>query len=75
MRRGDLTNDQWARLEPLLPQFTKPGRPPMWGRRQLIDGRRWRTRTGASRIQRRFLHPTKIDECAVAPNHLMSQAS
>ncbi|MEV7730215.1 IS5 family transposase [Streptomyces sp. NPDC087917] len=44
---GDLTNVQWARLEPLLPQGIKPGRPPTWTRRQLIDGIRWRTRTGA----------------------------
>ncbi|MGW1811898.1 IS5 family transposase [Streptomyces sp. NPDC002078] len=47
MVRGDLTNSQWARLEPLLPQGIKPGRPPVWTRRQLIDGIRWRTRTGA----------------------------
>ncbi|MFE7359300.1 IS5 family transposase [Streptomyces sp. NPDC057543] len=47
MGRGDLTNDQWARLEPLLPVGKKPGRPPTWTRRHLIDGIRWRTRTGA----------------------------
>ncbi|MFJ3692110.1 IS5 family transposase [[Kitasatospora] papulosa] len=47
MGRGDLTNSQWARLEPLLPQGIKPGRPRLWTRRQLIDGIRWRTRTGA----------------------------
>ncbi|WP_244942949.1 IS5 family transposase [Streptomyces inhibens] len=47
MGHGDLTNGQWARLEPLLPQGIKPGRPPVWTRRQLIDGIRWRTRTGA----------------------------
>ena len=47
MGRSDLTNSQWARLEPLLPQGKKPGRPPTWTRRQLIDGIRWRTRTGA----------------------------
>lgn len=47
MERGDLTNDQWARLEPLLPLGKKPGRPPVWTRRQLIAGIRWRTRTGA----------------------------
>ncbi|MFE2943933.1 transposase [Streptomyces sp. NPDC059255] len=47
MGRGDLTNDQWARLEPLLPQGIKPGRPPVWTRRQLVDGIRWRPRTGA----------------------------
>ncbi|MEU7642309.1 transposase [Streptomyces sp. NPDC039016] len=47
MERGDLTNGQWARLEPLLPRGIKSGRPPVWTRRQLIDGIRWRTRTGA----------------------------
>ncbi|WP_206352690.1 IS5 family transposase [Streptomyces sp. Z423-1] len=47
MRRGDLTNGQWARLEQLLPRGIKPGRPPVWTRRQLIDGIRWRTRAGA----------------------------
>ncbi|MFF9908969.1 IS5 family transposase [Streptomyces sp. NPDC013457] len=47
MGRGDLTNGQWARLEPLLPRGIKPGRPQVWTRRQLIDGIRWRTRTGA----------------------------
>ena len=47
MGRGDLTNEQWARLEPLLPKGKKSGRPPKWTKRQLIDGIRWRTRTGA----------------------------
>nr|WP_107064164.1 IS5 family transposase [Streptomyces sp. NRRL F-5635] len=47
MGRGDLTNGQWARLESLLPRGIKPGRPQVWTRRQLIDGIRWRTRTGA----------------------------
>src|SRR5512132_1745948 len=47
MGRGDLTNEQWARLEPLLPKGIKSGRPPKWRKRQLIDGIRWRTRTGA----------------------------
>ncbi|MER6104369.1 IS5 family transposase [Streptomyces sp. NPDC001832] len=46
MARGDLTDAQWARLEPLLPRGRKPGRPPIWTRRQLIDGIRFRTRTG-----------------------------
>ncbi|MFE9413404.1 transposase [Streptomyces sp. NPDC006704] len=44
--RGDLTDTQWTRLEPLLPVGKKPGRPPIWTRRQLIDGIRFRTRTG-----------------------------
>jgi transposase len=34
-------------LEPLLPRGRKPGRPPRWTKRQLIDGVRWRTRTRA----------------------------
>jgi transposase len=34
-------------LEPLLPKGKKPGGPPKWTKRQLIDGIRWRTRTGA----------------------------
>jgi len=47
MGRGDLTNEQWAKLEPLLPTGKKSGRPPKWTKRQLINGIRWRTRTGA----------------------------
>ncbi|QOC92233.1 IS5 family transposase [Micromonospora craniellae] len=46
-RRHDLTDAQWAVLEPLLPGRKKPGRPPKWSKRQLIDGIRWRVRTGA----------------------------
>jgi transposase len=44
--RGDLTDEQWAVLQPLLPLGKKPGRPPTWTRRQLIDGIRFRVRTG-----------------------------
>src|ERR1700754_3472294 len=46
MARGDLTDEQWAVLEPLLPRGKKPGRRPIWARRQLIDGLRFRVRTG-----------------------------
>ncbi|WP_455678615.1 IS5 family transposase [Streptomyces althioticus] len=46
MARGDLTDRQWAQLEPLLPVGKKAGRPRTWTRRQLIDGIRWRTRAG-----------------------------
>ncbi|MFE5585618.1 IS5 family transposase [Kitasatospora sp. NPDC056531] len=46
MARGDLTDAQWAVLEPLLPQGIKPGRPPVHTKRQLINGIRFRTRTG-----------------------------
>ncbi|MGW3156485.1 IS5 family transposase [Streptomyces sp. NPDC001089] len=42
MGRGDLTDEQWAVLEQLLPKGARPGRP----LRQLIDGIRFRVRTG-----------------------------
>ncbi|MFF4692813.1 transposase [Streptomyces sp. NPDC001307] len=41
-----MANAQWGRLEPLLPVGKKPGRPWTLTRRRLIDGIRWRTRTG-----------------------------
>ncbi|WP_344895986.1 IS5 family transposase [Streptosporangium longisporum] len=46
-RRFDLTDAQWAALEPLLPAAKRPGRPSRWTKRQLIDGIRWRVRVGA----------------------------
>ncbi|MER7930106.1 transposase [Streptomyces sp. NPDC096057] len=46
---GDLTGAQWDRLKPVLPSGKRPGRPPTWTRRQLIDGIRWRTRAGTPR--------------------------
>ena len=46
MARHDLTNTQWAVLEPLLPRGKRPGRPAMHSKRRLIDGIRWRTRAG-----------------------------
>jgi transposase len=45
--RGDLSDAQWAVLQPLLPVGRKPGRPPKWTKRQLIDAIRWRIRIGA----------------------------
>ncbi|MEF9907170.1 transposase [Streptomyces sp. P9-A2] len=48
MARGDLTDEQWSVLEPLLPKGAKAGRPPVRPRRQLIDGIRFRVRTGGS---------------------------
>ncbi|KJY23894.1 transposase, partial [Streptomyces sp. NRRL S-444] len=33
-------------LQPLLPKGMKAGYPPVWSRRQLIDGIRFRVRTG-----------------------------
>nr|WP_281199028.1 transposase [Nocardia arthritidis] len=38
-----MSDDQWARLEPLLPRGKKAGRLPKWTKRQLIDGIRWPT--------------------------------
>ena len=46
MGRGDLRDEQWAKLEPLLPKGKKPGRPPKHTKRQLIDAIRFRVRTG-----------------------------
>ncbi|MFF5485777.1 IS5 family transposase [Streptomyces virginiae] len=46
MARGDLADAQWAALESLLPKGVKPGRPPVHTKRQLINGIRFRTRTG-----------------------------
>src|SRR5947207_204569 len=45
--RADLTDAQWAVLEPLLPKGKKPGRPPKWTKRQLIDRIRRRGRVGS----------------------------
>ncbi|WP_425566638.1 transposase [Planomonospora alba] len=45
-RRFDLTDAQWAVLEPLLPAPKRSGRPPSFSKRQLIGGIRWRVRTG-----------------------------
>ena len=44
--RHDLTDEQWAILASLLPIGRKPGRPRRWTLRQLIDGIRFRVRTG-----------------------------
>jgi transposase len=46
-RRFDLTDGQWAVLQPLLSASKRSGRPSLWSRRQLIDGIRWRVRAGA----------------------------
>jgi len=46
-RRFDLTDAQWATLEPLLPIPSRSGRPSLWNKRRLVDGIRWRVRVGA----------------------------
>ncbi|MET8268823.1 IS5 family transposase [Micromonospora arida] len=45
--RHDLSDIQWQHLHPLLPAESSRGRPCKWTRRQIIDGIRWRVRTGA----------------------------
>lgn len=45
-RRHDLSDSQWQHLAVLLPGDTRRGRPPKWSKRQIIDGIRWRIRTG-----------------------------
>ncbi|AWI31998.1 transposase [Streptomyces sp. ICN441] len=42
MARGDLTDRQWARSEPLSTEGRKPGGPRVETRRQMVDGIRWR---------------------------------
>jgi transposase len=44
--RGDLTDAQWALLQPLLPAPAR-GRPPSRCKRTLVNGIRWRVRVGA----------------------------
>ena len=47
MNRGELTNTQWARLQPLLPpQKPQTGRPAV-DHRRILNGIRWILRTGA----------------------------
>ena len=47
VRRGELTDEQWARLDPLLPpQKPRTGRPNR-DHRQLLNGLLWIKRTGA----------------------------
>ncbi|WP_443035031.1 transposase [Streptomyces sp. BE133] len=41
-----MTDARWAVLETLLPKGVKPGRPSVHSKRQLINGIRFRTRTG-----------------------------
>jgi len=44
--RHDLTDEQWALLEPLLPAPARRGRPRRWPLRGLVDGVRFRVRVG-----------------------------
>jgi len=44
--RGDLTDEQWAQISPLLPQRATTGRPPT-EHRKMLNGMLWVLRTGA----------------------------
>jgi transposase len=68
--RADLTDAQWTVLEPLLPVEKKPGRPPKWTRRQLIDGIRWRVRAGlrGEMCRRPMGHGRRSTGCFAAGN-------
>ena len=44
--RGNLTDEQWALVAPLLPQRATTGRPPK-DHRQMLNGMLWILRTGA----------------------------
>jgi transposase len=46
-RRHDLSDAQWAVCAAALPAGSGRGRPPRWTKRQILDGIRWRVRTGA----------------------------
>lgn len=47
MARGDLTDEQWKRLEMVSPPLPVMGRKPQ-DRRQVFDGIWWRARTGST---------------------------
>jgi transposase len=46
MHRGELTDEQWATLAPLLPARARTGRPPK-SHRRMLNGMLWILRTGA----------------------------
>jgi len=47
MARKRMTDEQWELIEDLFPPPAKTGRPPV-GRRNVVDGIFWMTRTGAA---------------------------
>ena len=44
----DLTDEQWARIEPLLPLRKATGRPPKYSKRELFNAILYSLRTGCS---------------------------
>src|SRR3712207_2107823 len=47
MHPGDLTNEEWAQLQPLLPAQKPPTGRPAHDHRRIINGMLWIARTGA----------------------------
>ena len=47
MFRGELTNEQWEKLKPLLPAQKPPTGRPAKEHRKMLDGMLWIARTGA----------------------------
>lgn len=47
MNRGDLTDEQWERLHPLLPPQKRPRGRPSTDHRRIVNGVLWLDRTGA----------------------------
>lgn len=45
---SDLTDEQWAVIEPMLPLIKEPGRVPKWPRRDTVDAILYVVRTGCS---------------------------
>ena len=44
----DLTDEQWAKIEPLLPKRKATGRPPKYAKRELLNAILYSLRTGCS---------------------------
>jgi putative transposase len=44
----DLTDEQWAKVEPLLPRVKPTGRPPIYSKRELLNAMLYTLRTGCS---------------------------
>ncbi|WP_420708324.1 transposase [Streptomyces sp. HGB0020] len=62
---GDLTDELWAVLEPLLPKGARAGRPPVWRRRQLINGIRFRVHRARSPLLSRNSGHALADEAVI----------